>query len=389
MNILIIGAGMYVTGRDGTGVGTILAALAQASTELPIEHVVIAARNARNAATVRESTDRINGLLHTSLPVSFQQIDGNGKEDVDRLCDSTAWDAAIIAIPDHLHFAYAEPLLARGVHTLVVKPLVPTLKEARQLVAAQRERNVLGMVEFHKRYDETNLYVRKSIGEGLLGKLLYFSVGYSQRISIPRDVFRGWSEQTNIFQYLGVHYVDLIYFLTGARPVSAMGIGIDGVLKSQGINTPDSVQGVIRWRMNGSDEFISHISTSWVDPQCSTALSDQAFTVVGTKGRIVCDQKNRGLELVHETEGVQAVNPYFSAYLPGPDGTIQFGGYGYRSIRQFLVDCRSVTAGRATVASFDGTRPTFVQSLVSTAVVEAVNESLRSGSQWIAIDETI
>ncbi|MES2780548.1 MAG: Gfo/Idh/MocA family oxidoreductase, partial [Bacteroidota bacterium] len=87
----------------------------------------------------------------------------------------------------------------------------------------------------------------KALSENKLGKLLYFTVDYSQRIDIPSVTFKGWAHQTNIFQYLGVHYVDLFYFLTGYKPMKVMAYGTDGVLKAQGIDTYDSVHTNIVW----------------------------------------------------------------------------------------------------------------------------------------------
>ena len=41
MKILIIGAGMYVTGRDNTGVGTILSSIAESSKNINIENISV------------------------------------------------------------------------------------------------------------------------------------------------------------------------------------------------------------------------------------------------------------------------------------------------------------------------------------------------------------
>ena len=58
MRVLVIGAGMYVTGRDGTGVGTILSSLAESSRTIEIEKVTVVARSESNRVTVDEATNR-------------------------------------------------------------------------------------------------------------------------------------------------------------------------------------------------------------------------------------------------------------------------------------------------------------------------------------------
>lgn len=388
MKILIIGAGMYVTGRDGTGTGTILSSLAEVSRVLPIDEVTVVATNPANSMAVAEATARINNMLGTSLRVLYRTVSGNAASDIPPLCAEIRYDAAIISVPDHLHFDYTSVLLRQGIHCLVVKPLTPTLAEAQELERIRESEGVYGAVEFHKRWDATNLWIRKALVEKKLGKLLYFTVDYSQRITIPLTTFRGWSDRTNIFQYLGVHYVDLIWFLTRFIPIRVMAVGMDGTLKQQGINTWDSVHATILWQNpdNSDDRFVSQFATNWIDPACSSAMSDQKYKVIGTRGRIECDQKNRGVELVHEDTGVQQINPYFSDYLPDADGRLEFCGYGHESISQFVNDVSALGRGNTSIATLEESRPTLRQSLVSTAVIDSVNQSLADDSAWKEIN---
>ena len=388
MKILVLGAGMYVTGRGGTGSGTVLSSIAETSKKLPIEDVLVLARSEGNRAVVNDSVSRINHCLGTTLRVRYSQIEDESS--INAVLAKDRFDCAMVVLPDHLHYPYAKILLENGVHCIVVKPLTSKRSEAIDLVDVQKRNNLLGVVEFHKRYDETNLFVKKRIQERQLGKLLYFSVDFSQRVTIPLEVFRGWVERTNVFQYLGVHYVDLIYFLTGFRPVRLTATGTKGLLISEGIDNYDSIHATILWEDpdNHRDGFVSLISTNWIDPRCTSAMSDQKYKVVGTKGRIECDQKNRGIELVQEGAGVRHINPYFSEYLPSPDGRTEFSGYGHRSISLFLNDCDRIRKGEISTSLLDEVRPTFRQALVSTLVLDAANASMARNSEWIRIDDS-
>src|SRR6266571_1809339 len=294
MKVLVIGAGMYVTGRQDTGPGTVLSSLAQASKVLPIEEVTVVATNTSNAAAVTEAVARINATIGTALKVRYRNIAGDAATDIPTLCSETRYGCAVVSVPDHLHFAYASALL-----------------------------------------------------------------------------------------YQGVHYVDLIWFLTGFLPVRAMAVGTDGTLREQGIATWDSVHATVIWRHRAdADWFVSQFATNWIDPECTSAMSDQRYKVIGTRGRIECDQKNRGLELVHQDFGIEQINPYFSEYLPGVDGRLAYRGYGHESISQFIRDVLDIAAGRTSPAMLESSRPTLRQSLVSTAVIEAVNLSLAEHSAW-------
>ena len=389
MRILVLGAGMYVTGRGGTVAGTVLSSIAETSRTLPVRDVLVVARSDENKGIVRESVSNINESLGTALQIRYMSNKGEGIEFLRGLLKKNHFDCAVIVLPDHLHYPFAKSLLMSGVHCLVVKPLTARRSEAIDLLGIQKRNKLLGVVEFHKRYDEANLFVKKCLGEKQLGKLLYFTVDFSQRVNIPLEVFRGWATKTNVFQYLGVHYVDLIFFLTEFRPVRLTATGTYGLLVSEGINNFDSIHAKILWQNPNDNEetFVSIFNTNWVDPRSTSAMSDQKYKVVGTMGRIECDQKNRGIEWVQENVGIRHINPYFSEYLPSPNGLMEFTGYGYRSISLFLRDVDRIKRKEISPDQLEGFRPTFSQALVSTSVLDAVNRSLENGSNWIAVDD--
>ena len=70
---------------------------------------------------------------------------------------------AIIAVPDHLHYEVAKDCLDAGLHVLLVKPLTPTYEEGRKLVDLSDKYGLYGAVEFHKRWDRSNLILRDKI----------------------------------------------------------------------------------------------------------------------------------------------------------------------------------------------------------------------------------
>jgi len=295
----------------------------------------------------------------------------------------------MVCVPDHLHFEVADALMRRNIHCLIVKPLVPTAGEARSLIRLQNANGLYCAVEFHKRFDEQNLVVRRILQEGRLGRPLYMVVAYSQRIGIPLKTFRTWASRTNIFQYLGVHYVDLIYFLTGLAPIRVSAVGTRGVLDARGLKTWDSIHATIVWRQDrASDEMVTQLAIGWVDPPGTSALSDQRFLLVGSEGRMDLDQKDRGVTLVTTAGGIETVNPYFSMLLDDASGAATFQGYGFKSIERYVLDVCDVMAKRVSPKSLEATRPSLQQSLVSTCVVEAVNRSLELGGEWSTVDDS-
>jgi predicted dehydrogenase len=292
---------------------------------------------------------------------------------------------AIIAVPDHLHTNIARDCLNNNLATLVVKPLATNINDAKELIKIQKEKKIYGATEFHKRYDRQNLKIKEALNNGEIGDPLYFIVEYSQRKNIPFKTFSKWVDKTNVFQYLGVHYVDIIYFVTGAIPKRIRAQGQTGWLKQQGLNTYDTIHTIIEWELRKDKIFLSFIHTNWIDPVNTSAMSDQRIKVIGTKGRIEADQKNRGLQKITDSFGIEDINPDFCNTYPMPDGNISYQGYGIESINTFLNDVQNLYDGNIIPKDLEGKRPTFSDSLISVAVVEAANVSLAKQGSWVDI----
>lgn len=392
LNVLVVGSGMFTCGTGTSGFGTILPALFEAYKSGLVRSVTIAGRDPQKADVVTEKVMQLNSLMGTQVEVNY--VPQTGEKDGNtfrKVLPSEDFSCAIVATPDHLHFEVTQCLLEHKIHCLVVKPLVPTLKELDTLIKLQEKLNLFCLVEFHKRYDEANLKIRQLIREGNIGEVLYFLVEYSQRKSIPLESFSSWVDKTNIFQYLGVHYVDLIHFLTDALPRRATALGQKSFLKNYGIDNYDSIQVLIEWdypepHPKRGNKFVSSLATNWVDPKQSTAMSDQKIKVIGTHGRIESEQKNRGLSVTVDTLGTQDINPYFSNFQADiDDSRMVFRGYGFRSIYQFLADTFQVVNEYADARDFQGLRATFRDVRASTAVIQAVNESLACDGKWVSI----
>ncbi len=385
LNIIVVGTGMYACGRGTDGYGTVLPAVLQWGKTNDINSIYLVGTDPSGAGKTKSKINQLSRGLKCDFRICY--LPGGKKKDnrayLKAIRNIPKPACAIVAVPDNLHVEIASATIRAGIHTLVVKPLAPTLKEVNELISLQARRGVYCAVEFHKRFDLANLKLKDVIAKKIIGDPLYFLVEYSQRKSIPYKRFKKWVTKTNIFQYLGIHYVDIIYFVTGAKPVRAMAIGQKGWLLSRGINAYDSVEGIIEWKMPSGNKFSSHILTNWVDPETTSAMSDQKIKVIGTKGRFESNQKNRGIKIVTDEKSIEEPNPYFCQ----PYGTdnIHYQGYGVESINRFLNDTVRVEQKIVSVKSLEENRPTFKQSLAPTAALEAINKSLHAGGKWVLV----
>ena len=387
LNILIIGAGMYVCGRGTGDLGTIWPAVCRFAARGGSADIKVASRSPESVADFEEKAAQLAEA--TGFRVEYEVYPkGTSPEPeayLDALSDLKDPGVVIVATPDPLHYEMAKTAIEAGKHVLVVKPLTPAVAAARDLTEAAAAAGVHAAVEFHKRLDLANLQIKKALRTGRIGEPVYFCVEYSQRRNIPLETFRRWVESTNVFQYLAVHYVDIIYFFTGAKPIRLTSIGQKFFLSSQGINTYDSVQAIIEW----SHGFSSTFCVNWIDPIRSNAMSRQSIKVIGTKGHFESDQTKRGCTLTTDDHGVEEINPYFCQSYPDEQNHLVYTGYGVDSVIQFLEDCTNIASGCVTPLELAGARPTFADAMVSTAVVEAVNKSLASGGKWVSFDEEL
>lgn len=389
IDIVIIGAGLYVSGKGTSSYGTILPAVFEWKRyDKNIGDVHCVSTSVESAkALSKKASDLID---KTGVNVKVKSYPQTGSRDPlayrKVLSNIRKPACAIIAVPDHLHYQVAKDCLEAGLHTLLVKPLTPTTAEGRDLVNLAEDCNLYGAVEFHKRWDRSNLILRDKIKSGELGTPLNCWVEYSQRKSIPLSFFKEWASKTSILQYLGVHYIDIVRFITAALPKRVMAVGQKSEIVQHGIDAYDAIQCFIEWEMPDGVQFTQTILTSWVDPESSTAASDQKIKFIGTKGRYEADQKERGIRINTDNLGAQHINPDFCMQYGTEDGDIHWQGYGIESITTFLNDVVDIEVNQKLISELQTERPSFKESLISTMVVEAAHLSLENKSNWQLVE---
>lgn len=145
-------------------------------------------------------------------------------EDYETALRETRPDAVSINSWPNTHADYALKAIEVGCHVFMEKPIATTIEDAEKVVAAARAKNrklVLGYIlRVHPSWV-------KFIEMGrTLGKPLVMRLNLNQQSSGP-----AWHWHKNLIDSLipivdcGVHYVDVMCQLTGARPLRVHGIG--------------------------------------------------------------------------------------------------------------------------------------------------------------------
>ncbi|MDW6022472.1 Gfo/Idh/MocA family oxidoreductase [Mesorhizobium sp. BAC0120] len=145
-------------------------------------------------------------------------------EDFDEAMKSTKPDAVSINSWPNTHAEYAIKAINAGAHVFMEKPLATNIEDAEKVVALAKAKNrklVLGYIlRVHPSWVK---FIE--LGQGL-GKPLVMRLNLNQQSNGP-----AWSWHKNLIDSLipivdcGVHYVDVMCQLTGAKPVRVHGIG--------------------------------------------------------------------------------------------------------------------------------------------------------------------
>ena len=135
---------MYVSGRGTEGYGTIFPAIIEWKRKgNNLDDVYMIGKNGVHSHQAFEkvkSLQKISGVnINIEAYPNKDQIDPEAYVKILKAIEQPA--CAIVAVPDHLHYEVTKNCLESGFHTLVMKPLTPTTKEANELIKIADEKN--------------------------------------------------------------------------------------------------------------------------------------------------------------------------------------------------------------------------------------------------------
>jgi len=134
--------------------------------------------------------------------------------------DAGGHDLVVVATPNRAHVPVALAALDAGVHVVVDKPFAPTSADARRIVSAAADRDLVLTVFQNRRLDGDFLTLQRLIAEGALGQPFRFESRYERwRPELRGDAWRerGDPEEAGgVLFDLGSHLVDQANHLFGA-----------------------------------------------------------------------------------------------------------------------------------------------------------------------------
>jgi D-galacturonate reductase len=251
--------------------------------------------------------------------------------------------AVVVAMPDPLHHEVVVEALRHDQHVLCVKPLVLRYEQAEQIRGEALRRGLFVGVEYHKRFDRRSLMARRQYALGQFGELVMGEAKMIEPYYYRHSNFQNWftCENTDPFVYVGCHYVDLVCFITGLRPVVVSVAGVKG-------RFPNGNEGYL-WA-HGRVHFENGAILSVIDglgyPDQGAGPNEQCLSLFcegkDRSGLIKHDDQFRGVSHAY-LEGLgpggtafNYVNPDFYRLVPWHGAGFMPVGYGYDSIAAIL-----------------------------------------------------
>lgn len=238
----------------------------------------------------------------------------------------------IVAMPDQLHYPVVMEALRNDQHILCVKPLVLKYEQAVEIEKIAYKKGLFVGVEYHKRFDRRSLMAKRScelkqFGEFIMGEAKLIEPYYYRSSN-----FQNWftCDKTDPFVYIGCHYVDLVYFITGLKPVSVSVSGIKGKF-------PNGNEGYM-WA-HGRVRFENGSILSVIDglgyPDQAAGSNDQSLQMFfegdGKTGMIKHNDQFRGVEHSY-LEGIGCGGSHFNYVSPDFYKVVPWEGPGYKPI---------------------------------------------------------
>ena len=237
-----------------------------------------------------------------------------------------------VAMPDNLHFDVVMHALRHDQNVLCVKPLVLKHSQAVEVERLAAAKGRFVGVEYHKRFDRRALVARRAYALGQFGTFVMGEAKLIEPYYYRFSNFQNWftCDRTDPFTYIGCHYVDLVYFITGLKPVEV------------------SVQGVRRNFPNGNEAFMwSHARVTWQNgallsvvnglgyPDDAAGSNDQGMVLYcegnNQTGLVFHDDHNRGVAYSY-LEGIGPGGSKYNYVSPDFYRLIHWEGAGYKPI---------------------------------------------------------
>ncbi len=257
-------------------------------------------------------------------------------------------------------------------------------------------------IDYHKRFDYRNLIARRDYRSGRFGVFRLAQAHLHEPWYYRDSNFQNWCtcENSDMFTYVGCHYVDLVAFITGLRPVA---VSVHGVVDTY----PNGKEGFL-WtdgRVIWANGAVLSVANAIGYPNAAPGGNSQGMAMWGSSESdatlIVHDDRFRGVKHSYTAAGNEPGDTVYTEPNPDYFRLIDLGGegltpegYGHRSVAYIVQACCEAAAMKnledrqQLIRRYDaeGIMATPANSNYNELVIEAGRKSILAGGREVVID---
>lgn len=226
-------------------------------------------------------------------------VDAQAFDDIELMCAELQPTAAVVCTPPNTHADICIELMNLGIHVLCEKPLAITSHDARRMISAADNNDVVFTMGSKFRFVEDVQEARRVIESGKLGEIVLFEntfAGYcdmSQRWNSNPEISGGGVLIDN-----GTHSIDIMRFLLGS--VTEL-----QVVEGRRIQNLD-VECTARLFVRNEAGAMGSIDLSW----SMNKVQPHFISIYGSRGTLLVGWKESKYQLAGESEWTVFGNGY-------------------------------------------------------------------------------
>jgi predicted dehydrogenase len=143
----------------------------------------------------------------------------NAYSDVKTMCTNPQVEAALVAVRVPAHYSITKDVLEGGKHVYCEWPLGANTKEAEELAALARQKNLRTMVGLQRRASPAFMYMRELIRDGYVGQVLSVNMTLMNSGVLTRTSDRTWQRDfslgANTLTITFGHAIDAVLMVVG------------------------------------------------------------------------------------------------------------------------------------------------------------------------------
>jgi predicted dehydrogenase len=254
--------------------------------------------------------------------------------DYKRLIEEQSPDLIFVATPTKYHSPIVNYALDHNIHVFCEKPFCLKQDEGQVLVKLANKKNLVNQVGYHNQFIGTFLEMKRLLQKKVLGELMHF-IGEAYGPVVVKEKGGTWRSRREegggcLYDYAS-HVLNLIQEVID-RPKEVNGALLKSIY-SRGVE--DAVYALLTLQNNVSGV----LSVNWSDEtyrKMSTSL-----TVIGTKGKMICDATEIKIYLREENKKERLEKGWTIKYIPELALPVNFylRGEEYSAQVDTFIDC--------------------------------------------------